>query len=254
MDTASIGTFSIIAKGLGLTSLHSVLPLIVLMLLIVLIIYVIVSFIGKPINLKLGSFAIVMGNNQKIDDGKYLVERTKNIVEKSIIEQKTIENEIMIRQINFANERIVEINNIMTEPYAELLIKKLSDDNIRSGIEYRNYRMLVQMMTNDCIKERVLVRALKENHLAAMEGIAWDDFVKQKVDVTISLLSNYLDLMYSGNNIDRYELSKLNESNRYEVCNMIASIYDVAKKITIKSYENIATIKLNTEEEISKLF
>ena len=224
----------------------------------ILVIYIIASFVGKPMNLKIGPFALAMGSKdgnipEKKYDKKYLIEKTKNIVEKSVEEQKDIESDTMLRQLNFARERIIEINSIMTEAYAKLLSDKLGEENVRTSIDYRNYRLVVQMMTNECIKERVLVKALKENHLTAMNGAAWEDFLKQKVDVTIAMLSEYLDLMYNGSEISRREVSELNDDTKQQVSRMIASIYEAARNISASDQQNIRNLKLETIEELKKL-
>jgi hypothetical protein len=224
----------------------------------ILVIYMIASFVGKPMNLKLGPLALAMGDKdgqipEKKYDKRYLVEKTKNIVEKSVEEQKTIEAETIQRQLNFARERIIEINSIMTNAYAVKLAEKIGEANVRSSTDYRNYRLVVQMMTNECIKERVLVKALKENHLTAMNGAAWDDFLKQKVDVTIAMLSEYLDLMYNGTNITRQEVSELNDDTRRQVSQMITSIYEAARNISESDQVNIKRIKEKTSEELGKL-
>lgn len=224
----------------------------------ILVIYMIASFIGKPMNIKIGPLALAMGNKdgqipENKYDKRYLIEKTKNIIEKSVEQQKSIEAETIQRQLNFARERIIEINSILTNAYGELLIKKLGENRFRESLDYRNYRLLVQMMTSECIRERVLLKALKENHLTEMNGAAWEDFLKQKVDVTIAMLSEYLDLMYNGTNISRQEVSELNDITKRQVSLMISSIYEAARNISLSDKENIKKIQENTALELSKI-
>lgn len=227
----------------------------------IMVLYMIASIIGKPLNIKLGAFAIALGGkNGEIPtvnyDKKYLIERVRNLVTKSVSAQRGVIHDIFPRQLNFARERIVEINAVMCKAYSELLKEKLPNNvNVKGTMDFRNYRLLVQMMTNECIKEKVLVKALKENHLTEMDGSAWDEFVQRKVEVTLALLTEYLDVMYNGTNlaISRNELSDLNEETKKTVKMMIKSIYEAAREISKSDTLYVKTLNDELEKDLDKL-
>lgn len=155
------------------------------------------------------------------------------------------------RQMNFFDEKLVEIRSLYIEEYARLLEKKTeSHIDVRNHQEFRNYRMMVDLMLED-IKTKTYKKSIKQNHLADITMELWESFVEQKVNVTLAMIKDYFDNNYPDDmTITRREIDEANE-RVFDKCRSLFTLsYRRAREIAIETRTKIKYIEDEIEREV----
>jgi len=168
--------------------------------------------------------------------------------------QKTIyrtHTENMERQMNFFDEKLVEIRSMYIEEYARLLEKKTEKTtDVRNHQEFRNYRMMVDLMLDD-IKTKTYKKSIKQNHLADITMELWESFVEQKVNVTLAMIKEFFDNNYPDDmTIARREIDEANE-RVFDKCRSLFTLsYRRAREIAIETRTKVKYIEDEIEREV----
>jgi len=231
---------------------------------LVLILWMISLLSGKEMNLSLGPLKLSLPGRKKEKEIKtkeqspvktanqtLLIARLQSfIVEKQkLIFRTHVEN--TERQMNFFDEKLVEIRSLYIEEYARLLEKKTeSHIDVRNHQEFRNYRMMVDLMLED-IKTKTYKKSIKQNHLADITMELWESFVEQKVNVTLAMIKDYFDNNYPDDmTITRREIDEANE-RVFDKCRSLFTLsYRRAREIAIETRTKIKYIEDEIEREV----
>jgi uncharacterized coiled-coil protein SlyX len=222
---------------------------------------------GKEMNLNLGPLKLQLAGRKKKEDAKasgsfqqiqikkanqtLLISRLHSFITEK---QKTIyrtHTENMERQMNFFDEKLVEIRSMYIEEYARLLEKKTEKTtDVRNHQEFRNYRMMVDLMLDD-IKTKTYKKSIKQNHLADITMELWESFVEQKVNVTLAMIKEFFDNNYPDDmTITRREIDDANE-RVFDKCRSLFTLsYRRAREIAIETRTKIKYIEDEIEREV----
>jgi len=155
------------------------------------------------------------------------------------------------RQMNFFDEKLVEVRSLYIEEYARLLAKKSEQCcDVRNNQEFRNYRMMVDLMLED-IKTKTYKKSIKQNHLADITMEVWESFVEQKVSITLAMIKDYFDNNYPDDmSITRKEIDEANE-RVFDRCRSLFTLsYRRAREIAIETRTKIKYIEDEIEREV----
>lgn len=233
----------------------------------VLILWIISIMTGKEMNLNLGPLKLNLAGRRRKESsntsGTYqqiqikkanqslLIHRLHSfITEKQKLIYRT-HSENMERQMNFFDEKLVEIRSMYIEEYARLLEKKTEKTtDVRNHQEFRNYRMMVDLMLED-IKTKTYKKSIKQNHLADITMELWESFVEQKVNVTLAMIKEFFDNNYPDDmTITRREIDEANE-RVFDKCRSLFTLsYRRAREIAIETRTKIKYIEDEIEREV----
>lgn len=220
---------------------------------------------GREMNLNLGILKLSTPSRKKkeLPSGVYEQMKIKNSNQTLLIsklqsfiteKQKLIfnsSNENIERQMNFFDEKLVEIRSLYIEEYARLLAKKTEPHvDVRNHQEFRNYRMMVDLMLED-VKIKTFKKSIKQNHLADITMELWESFVEQKVNVTLALIKNYFDDCYPDDmTISRADIDEAND-RVFDKCRSLFTLsYRRAREIAIETRTKIKYIEDEIEREV----
>lgn len=252
-------------------NIDKLIPLILVLGFVVLVLFFISKFSKKHIALKLGVFSVEFGKEyqkaaepvenleaktaiQKLEIYKrnrtVTFDKLRTFIQSRDRKIAKLHQEILARQFNFCDEKLVEMLDIFMDEYCGKLVKRLSPDiDARSHSSFRTYRMMVELMLEDCVKDRTFGKSIRINHLADLTMDNWEAFVEQKVNVTFGMIKSFYDDNYPDESlVPRKELDE--EGRAFEkIRPLIISMYRKAREISI---ETKAKIKY-TEEEIDRV-
>lgn len=159
-------------------------------------------------------------------------------------------NDIIARQINYCEEQIFVMKDMFMEDFALALKKKLPDHgDPRIHPAFRNYRMMVDLMLDECVKEQVFKRSMKMNHLAELNMTTWETFIIEKVNSSFSRIREFYDDNYPEDSlVTRIELDEQGRTLE-KIKPLIISMYRKAREISIENRSRIASI----QEEIDRM-
>ncbi len=242
-------------------NLSNSVPVLILFLALSATLYLISLYTKKPITLKLGVFTINFGkaqeenvvNNEEEVKGakrnKMVMEKLKSFVISRERQVHRLQHDILVRQFNFCDEKLVEMKDVFLDEYSRILSKKLPPEaDARNHPNFRNYKMMLELMLEYCVKKLTFDKSVRQNHLAELTMDSWESFVEQKVNITLALIKSYYDDNYPDESIvTRKELA---ESDKVfeKIRPMIISMYRKAREISIDVKSKIRYI----EEEIDK--
>lgn len=233
----------------------------------VMILWLISIATGKEMNLNLGPLKLNLAGRKRKEDPKasgsfqqvqikkanqsLLISRLHSfITEKQKLIYRT-HTENMERQMNFFDEKLVEIRSMYIEEYARLLEKKTErTTDVRNHQEFRNYRMMVDLMLDD-IKTKTYKKSIKQNHLADITMELWESFVEQKVNVTLAMIKEFFDNNYPDDmTIGRREIDEANEKV-FDRCRSLFTLsYRRAREIAIETRTKVKYIEDEIEREV----
>ena len=104
------------------------------------------------------------------------------------------------------------------------------------------------------VKERVVKKALKENHFLELSDTEFRLYKNRKMDLIIDTISEKIDTLYNDDAlINRETLDKLNEYIRPQTEQIILSIFDQAKQFSKDNKEKIATKVQETDRLLEEI-
>lgn len=237
-------------------------------IIILLVGYILANMTKKPVEFRLGPINIKLGNKCE-DTPTVLQTQAKEQLEKIKTPQQTIivdrvrqyvinkekqisklYLDIMIRQMNFCDEKILEMKGLFIDEYSKLLTKKIEKtEDVRIHPNFRNYKMFLSLMMEYAVKESTFKKSVRQNHLAEFTIDSWDAFVEQKVNITLELIKDEYDDNYPDESlVTRKEVDESNERVFDKIRPMIISMYRKAREISIETKAKIKFI----EEEMNQ--
>lgn len=217
------------------------------LVLTVLIMYLISAITGKNFGIELGPIKLntKKSNVDKLDKIKTLLQfENQRDTENSLLDTlisaikcRTRDKDIVefqqtvINQMRCAEDFNIQIKSVMTESYASLLKSKDSTIDVRHHRDYKFYQVLVSSILDE-LKRNTLKESVKSIDIIALTTNEFQQFVEQKTTVMITLMIEYLDLMYQNNNlVSRDELHVVNESLAPKLKELYRSLYYSIKSI-----------------------
>lgn len=161
------------------------------------------------------------------------------------------QQDTIVRQMNFVDEKIVEIRSMYVEEFAKLLKRNNeSHVDVRNHQEFRNYKMMIDLMLED-IKQKTFKKSIKQNHLADITMDLWESFIDQKVSVTQAMIKDYFDNNYPDDmSIDRVDVDEAND-RVFDKCRYLFTLsYRRAREIAIETRARVHYIEDEIEREI----
>lgn len=230
---------------------------IILPILLLLVIYSLVT--GKPITINFAGKIFSIGRPIKeedtpkekdikvhnIDENKkecdscfkkdLYVERAKFIVQENTQYINDMKRNLILQQMNYAEEKLSELRILICKTYSLKLADKLSVGVItaKEHKDYKFYRMLVNYIIFAKVKDGVVKKALKENHFLELSNIEFEQYMNRKSDLIIDTITEGFDNFYSDDTIiKREEVFNLNETIKRETVSIIKSIFDNARNVS----------------------
>ncbi len=155
--------------------------------------------------------------------------------------QEKVENNVLKSQMNFAEQKLIEINLRLNTFYNN----KLRDSKIKGISEVEQYRMfygLLKDALNIELKDEIR-RAFKENGFYEISGAEFAAYVKEKVQTLISMLKQYMVNMYPNPSdtlivsLDAVLKCIKDMESKFE--DKVFEMFIEAKKIQKEAYEKI---------------
>lgn len=233
----------------------------VILLTFSLLMFVLTWKTGKSFSLAIGPFKLQLGGKKSAIMSAAEREQLINVVKNIVIEKcdniTEIRNiEILVRQMKYADEKIVEIKSLVTNRFAKQLQDKIPNaENAKSHRDYRSYQIMIGLLAND-LKENVLRVSLTDNNILDYSDIEWDDYINQKAELMITMACDFIDFMYDSNNTKIVTLKELSIGNQdiiHTVKEMIRSIFRKAKSISLENQKKIDEIEKEMKDELTLL-
>lgn len=239
---------------------------------IITILYVIYGLVtGKGMNFNFGKFQFGISFDKK-PDAKAVVKnevydsRCKDCVKKDLYiekakaivngfseEQNSLKKDLILQQMNYAEEKISELRIILCKQYSRSLSDKLNIGiiTVKESSDYKFYRMLIYYILLSKIKDGIVKKALKENHFLDLSNIEFDQYVQRKTDLIMDNITEGLDTYYSdGLLIQRDELSKINDTVLLETKAIIKAIFENARNISDSYNDRMIFNKSQMEKQL----
>jgi hypothetical protein len=163
------------------------------------------------------------------------VERAKAIVQECTNHTNDLKRNIILQQMNFAEEKVGELRILICKNYSKNLATKLGVGVItaKEHKDYKFYRLVIYHILLQKVKDGIIKKALKENHFLDMSNVEFEHYKNRKTEMIIETISDGLDSFYSDDTIiKREELFSINENIKRETVSIIMSIFDNARNIS----------------------
>ena len=251
-----IETFSFVKSLVEKFGFDGVLIILVVLIVLIIVLYLISVLTGRAFKLKIGPIDLSLGGEKQAIQPKKLKCNKENMVkmlltskEKFDHESLNIEQSILKRDLAMAEQKLIQVKNILMFAFANILKTKMEENNINTHKDYRSYQILLTMLLKslkDNIEETFI-----SNHFDSMSEEQWKRYVDGKAQFLLDTKTDFLDNMFGENtSITRYEL-KLENSKYYEQLREIfRQIYIEAKEIgqierkDLKNLEQIFTFEI----------
>lgn len=241
---------------------------------IITIIYVIYGLVtGKGMNFNFGKLQFGISFNKKNAEDKetkivsspqcqdcskkdLYIEKSKSIVNSFSEEQNTLKRDLILQQMNYAEEKISELRILLCKQYSKCLSNKLNVGVItaKENTDYKFYRMLIYYILLSKVKDGIIKKALKENHFLDLSNVEFDQYIQRKTDLIIDNISEGLDTYYADNLlILRDELSKINDMILLETKAIIRSIFENARNVSDSYNDRMLFNKSQMEKQLTEI-
>lgn len=221
-----------------------------------LIFWIISNFTKKPINLKLGIASVTFGkkDNDEPKMNQKTLDRCRSFLTTKEIQIHKLRQEIFERQLNFCDEKMVEIKDLFMAEYFKMLLKHIGlNDDGKIHPSFRNYRMMIDLMLNSCIKEKTFKPSMRQNHLLELTLDTWEGYIEHKVGTTIALIKRDYDDNYPDDSVvPRKDVDESNERIFEKIKPMIISMYRKAREISVDVKNKIDIIESEIDEGFKK--
>jgi hypothetical protein len=225
----------------------------VIIIIVLVVLLLLLGVIGK-VNLKFGKNIVTFGKivaKRSCGDCILLVMSKR---ERMDSQRSFITNRILKEQMNFVEQKILEMNGMFLSSY-RMQLHELADKNTSESELNKQYRLYQGLLasTMQAIKDEFR-RSFKENGFEEMSGQEFTHYVKQKLGSIVSLGRDHLFNLYpyegmivSAENRMKWLDSKLDVLE--DVC---FEIYVKAKEIKVDAVKKVTTIEKEFSKEIDE--
>jgi len=227
-------------------------PIFVIILLILIIIGVVITSVhGKLIwETKLGRLGIggMKKRNRRACFDCYHIIISKKEKFQSFVE--ILENRILKDQMNFLEQKLIQITNMLSMSYRVDITKFRSDEpNVQE--EHKQYILYREALKNALmIAKDEIRRSFKENGFLELSGNEFTSYVKGKTQILISMVREYIvnHYPYSGMIVDLDARFANFDKNTLE--DMVFEIFNNAKDVKSIALHKIEKLTADYETEM----
>lgn len=184
------------------------------------------------------------------------IEKTKTIIKECQEYVFDIRQNMLLQQMNFSEEKLEELRRLICKTYSIKLAEVLGCSIIKAKEhkDYKLYRLMMYHILRQEVKERVVKKALKENHFLELSDTEFRQYKNRKMDIIIDTISEKIDTLYNDDAlINRETLDKLNENIRPQTEQIILSIFDQAKQFSKDNREKISARIQETDKLLEEI-
>ena len=181
------------------------------------------------------------------------IEKAKAITIELIEDQNDLKKDLILQQMNFAEEKIAELRILLCRQYSQVLSDKqgISRIQAKETTDYKFYRMLVYYILLSKIKDDIIKKGLKENHFLDLSNVEFDQYCIRKTYLIIDTMSENFDTYYQDNlQISRKELFTINDGILNETKSILRSVFENARNISEVYNDKLA---FNKSQMITKI-
>lgn len=165
-----------------------------------------------------------------------------------------IESRVLKDQMNFAEQKLIEIQSIFLQMYRETLRTNSGDDPDLDviNVQYRMYQGILGnalMATKDEVR-----RSFKENGFENIGGAEFSTYVKDRVATLISIGRDYvLNLYpYQGTLVSSDEIDTFIDKVKPQLEDVCFEVYIKGKEIKLANRERIKELEKEFADEIEE--
>lgn len=217
-----------------------------------LVVLAIVAYIGK-VRLKFGWSVISFGRSKQRSCGDcVLLLMSKR--ERLEFQREFVLNRVLKEQMNFAEQKMLEIESLFLSGFRGLLSKKRKSETTpaEENKQYRLYQGVFGMAMMS-VKDEIR-RSFKENGFETLSGVEFSSYVKNKVGTLISIAHDHIQNMYpyEGMIVSSNDRQGLIDENLSKIEDICFDIYVKAKEIKITSRRKIEKLDKEFAEELDE--
>lgn len=182
-----------------------------------------------------GKCTNLMAISARALEKELFIEKTKIVISDYIEDQNDLKKDLMLQQMNFAEEKISELRILLCRQYSQVLSDKqgISRLQAKETTDYKFYRMLVYYILLSKIKDDIIKKGLKENHFLDLSNVEFDQYCVRKIFLIIDTMSENFDTYYQDSlTISRKELFVINDSILNETKHILRSVFENARNIS----------------------
>ena len=193
---------------------------------------------------------------ERCTEKELYIEKTKTIIKECQEYVFDIRQNMLLQQMNFSEEKLEELRRLICKTYSIKLAEILGCSIIKAKEhkDYKLYRLMMYHILRQEVKERVVKKALKENHFLELSDTEFRLYKNRKMDLIIDTISEKIDTLYNDDAlINRESLDKLNEYIRPQTEQIILSIFDQAKQFSKDNKEKISAKVQETDRQLEEI-
>jgi len=212
----------------------------------------VLGFLGK-INLKIGKNIISFGRGGKRSCGDCILLMLSKR-ERHDAQREFITNRVLKDQMNFAEQKILQVQGIFLGDYIDLIYRNRSSDS-RPTEENKQYRLYQGILGNALVSVKdELRRSFKENGFDNLSGVEFTAYVKNKIVSLMVLGKDHVTNMYPYegmivSNTDRLEMLKLRAGILEDIC---FELFVKAKEIKKDAHDKVVALDKEFAEEMNE--
>lgn len=230
-------------------------PIGVILFISILIALVLISIQGGAV-IQWGKEKFVFGkskNKRSCKDCLLIIMKSRDECEYNT---STKRNSILRDQMNFAEQKILELKGILLNDYREQLTEKRDQENVDPIEENKQYLLYNSVLTNilEITKDEIR-RSFKENGFEGFNGQEFSNYVKNKAQTLISLSKTHMlnQYPYTGMIIPLAERIKRFEPMSLKIEDMTFDVYIHAKEIKVTIDKEIKQLREKFASEVDIL-
>jgi len=210
------------------------------------------GYLGK-VNLKFGKNIISFGRLAKRSCGDCVLliigKRERLELQKNFILSR-----ILKEQMNYAEQKLLDVQSLILTSYRETLSKKRKQDS-NSQEENKQYRLYQGLLSSSLVTVKDEIRrSFKENGFEQLGGVEFSNYVKNKTLTLISLAKDYINNLYPYEGMlmtleDRTALIGKHESKIEDWC---FDLFTKAKDTVIEARKKADALDKEFSKEIDE--
>lgn len=213
----------------------------IVIIIVLVVLLVTLGILGK-VNVKFGKNIITFGKIAKRSCGDcILLLMSKR--ERLDSQRNFVSSRILKEQMNFAEQKIIEVQNTLLTSYRDILNKK--SNGITGPDENKQYRLYQGILSSAfmAIKDEIR-RSFKENGFEHLSGAEFSTFVRAKLGALIAIGKSHINDLYP------YEGMLVTVDNRMKNLDaMTSKLEDVCFDLFIKAKD----IKTDAKKKVESL-